>query len=292
MVSSGLSMFHRLWHGLAVSGLGLALMMAPAPGRADASAEGPGLDSAQALSVSQAALGRRIAEHILLDREGRPVALSSFRGKPLLVSFIYTGCFQVCPATTRALQEAVEGLQKSLGVNQFNIVSIGFNQPADSPQALKAFARQYGITVPNWDFLSPPAAIVPELTEDFGFAYVATPAGFDHVLQVSVLDADGRIVRQIYGEDVAAGELGEPLKMLLAGMPLSPANTMLDNLMDRVRIMCTVYDPRTGAYRVDYTLPIQIAGGVTFFILMMIFFINEWRASRQGPHRKRRRGAT
>ena len=30
--------------------------------------------------------------------------------------------------------------------------------------------------------------------------------------------------------------------------------------MDRVRILCTVYDPKTGQYRVDYTLPIQIAG--------------------------------
>ena len=148
------------------------------------------------------------------------MALSSFRGKPLLVSFIYTGCFQVCPTTTRSLQETVEGLQKSLGPNQFNVVSIGFNQPADSPQALKAFAAQYQIKQPNWEFLSPPAAIVPALTQDFGFVYEATPAGFDHVLQVSILDAEGRIVRQVYGEALFPAELGEPLKMLLAGQPV------------------------------------------------------------------------
>ncbi|MHA3904341.1 SCO family protein [Castellaniella sp. WN] len=262
--------------------------MMPVPGRADVAGT-PGLDSARALRSSQAAVGRRIGEHILLDRQGRPVALSSFRGKPLLVSFIYTGCFQICPATTRSLQEAVESLQKSVGVSQFGVVSIGFNQPADSPRALKAFAAQYGITAPNWNFLSPPAAIVPALTADFGFDYVATPAGFDHVLQVSVLDADGRIVRQIYGEDVAAGELGEPLKMLLAGLPMSPANSTLDNLMDRIRILCTVVDPETGAYRVDYTLPIQIAGGATFFILMMAFFVHEWRANRKISSKKRER---
>ncbi|KAB0607868.1 SCO family protein [Castellaniella defragrans] len=264
-------------------------MAAPAAGRAEA-AGNPGLDPGQALRLSQAALGRQVGDHILLDRQGRPVALSSFRGKPLLVSFIYTGCFQICPATTRSLQEAVEALQKSVGASQFNVVSIGFNQPADSPQALKAFATQYGITTPNWDFLSPPAAIVPALTADFGFAYAATPAGFDHVLQVSVLDADGRIVRQIYGEDVVAGELGEPLKMLLAGLPMNAENSVLDNLMDRIRIMCTVLDPETGAYRVDYTLPVQIAGGATFFILMMAFFINEWRTSRRISAKKRDRG--
>ncbi|GAA0232086.1 hypothetical protein GCM10009125_21340 [Castellaniella daejeonensis] len=277
------SILSRLRRGAVLGGLGLALMM-PVPGRADAAVKAttaPGLDLARALQASQAAVGRRVGDHVLLDRQGRPVALSSFRGKPLLVSFIYTGCFQICPATTRALQEAVEALQKSVGVNQFNVVSIGFNQPADSPQALKAFAAQYGITAPNWEFLSPPAAIVPALTADFGFDFVATPAGFDHVLQVSVLDAGGRIVRQIYGEDVAAGELGEPLKMLLAGRSMSRADFTLDHLVDRIRILCTVVDPETGAYRVDYTLPIQIAGGATFFILMMAFFAHEWRSHRK-----------
>ncbi|MGB3424636.1 MAG: SCO family protein [Castellaniella sp.] len=276
---SSRSMFHRAWRGIAACGLGLVLWMWQTPGRADTA--GPGLDAGQALRLSQSAVGRQIGEHILRDRQGRPVALSAFRGRPLLVSFIYTGCFQICPATTRALQEAVEALQKSVGSSQFNVVSIGFNQPADSPQALKAFAAQYGISAPNWDFLSPPGAIVPALAADFGFAYAATPAGFDHVLQVSVLDAEGRIVRQIYGQDVAAGDLGEPLKMLLAGLPLNPSNTLLDNLLDRIRILCTVLDPETGGYRVDYTLPVQIAGGATFFLLMMIFFFNEWRAGRK-----------
>lgn len=249
-----------------------------------------GLDREAALRTSQAAIGRKVGDHILLDREGRPVSLASYRGKPLLVSFIYTGCFQVCPTTTRSLQETVEGLLKSVGPSQFNVVSIGFNQPADSPQALKAFATQYGIRQTNWEFLSPPAAIVPAMAQDFGFVFQASPAGFDHVLQVSILDAEGRIVRQVYGESLVPSELGEPLKMLLAGQPVQ-SNELIDQLMDRVRILCTVYDPKTGAYKVDYTLPLQIAGGVTFFILMMIFFINEWRSSRKMARSKGMRNA-
>ncbi|GAA4005857.1 hypothetical protein GCM10022279_32370 [Comamonas faecalis] len=263
------------------------VMVSPSP----ASAQGKGLDREAALQLSKEAVGQRVGEHVLLNRDGRPVSLASFRGKPLLVSFIYTGCFQICPTTTKSLQETVRELRKSLGDNQFNVVSIGFNQPADSPQAMKAFATQNGINQPNWDFLSPPMAIVPALAANFGFAFEATPAGFDHVLQVSVLDADGRIVHQVYGIEITPGDLGEPLKMLLAGKPFSPANSLLSNLKDRVRIMCTVYDPKTGAYKVDYTLPIQIAGGVTFFIVMLAFFINELRSSRKRTHGKGGRGA-
>lgn len=251
------------------------------------SASGPGLDSAAALRDSQAVLGSRPADYVLLDREGRPVRLEQYRGKPLLVSFIYTGCFTVCPTGTRLLNEAVSGLQDRFGTGQFNVVSIGFNQPADSPQALKAFAAQNRISLPNWEFLSPHASIVPALTRDFGFSYLATAAGFEHVLQLSILDGEGRIVRQVYGDKLSAGQLGEPLKQLLAGAPLAPGAGVAD-LIDRVRILCSVYDPATGTYRVDYGLAIMVAGGVTFALAMAWFFLLEWRAQRR---RRRRTGA-
>jgi protein SCO1 len=240
----------------------------------------PGLDQKAALQASQAAVGQAVGDYTLLDREGRPVRLASYRGKPLLVSFIYTGCFEVCPTTTRSLEEAVRALQGRFGTNQFNVVSIGFNQPADSPQALKAFAAQHRISQPNWDFLSPPAPIVEPLTRNFGFAYEATPAGFDHVLQVSLVDAKGVIVQQVYGDRLAVDALGEPMKQMLIGAPL-PQGMRLDDIIDQVRLLCTVYDPKTGTYRVDYSLAIEFAGGMTFIIAMALYMFNEWRSRRK-----------
>ena len=266
---------------LAVMAIGWGLSLLPAAVLAQAAAApAPGLDQKAAIAASQAALGRTIGDHTLLDREGRPVRLSSYRGKPLLVSFIYTGCFQVCPATTRSLDETVRALQGRFGDNQFNVISIGFNQPADSPQALKAFAAQHRINRPNWDFLSPPMPVVEQLTREFGFRYEATPAGFDHVLQVSLVDAQGRIVRQVYGDKVPADALGEPMKDLLVGVPLSPSTPLAD-LIDQVRLLCTVYDPETGTYRVDYALALEAAGGLTFIIALALYMLNEWRTRRR-----------
>src|SRR5574337_1273336 len=118
----------------------------------------PKLDEAAALRAGQAAIGRTIGEYTLLDRQGRPVRLSAYRGKPLLVSFIYTGCFQVCPASTRLLLEAVKGLDRRFGPQRYQVVSIGFNQPFDSPTAMRAFAAEQRVERPNWEFLSPPPA--------------------------------------------------------------------------------------------------------------------------------------
>ena len=260
----------------------------PQPAFADALADSAtrvdappvGLDQTATLRTSQAAIGNKISDFTLLDREGRAVRLSSYRGKPLLVSFIYTGCFQVCPLTTRSLQNAVEAGRDLFGTNQYNVVSIGFNQPADTPQALKAFARQHRIDQPNWEFLSPHASIVDSLAREFGFRFAATPAGFDHVLQVTMLDAEGRIYRQIYGEELNADSLGEPLKQLMRNAPVAQ-QLKLEDLIDRVRILCTVYDPKTGKYRVKYDLLIEVAGGVTFALAMLWFFLAEWWSRRR-----------
>ena len=261
-----------------------AALEGPAQSATIAPAFSPALDQTTALRDSQAAVGRSIGDYTLQDREGRPVRLSSYRGKPLLVSFIYTGCFQVCPATTQALQRAVSIAESVLGGDRFNVISIGFNQPADSPLALKAFAAQYGINSPNWEFLSPSAAIVPDLSRDFGFRYVATPAGFDHMLQVSLLDAQGRIYRQIYGEAYAADSLTEPLKQLIAGTPVAD-DTSLASIVERVRILCSVYDPRTGKYRVSYGLLFEIAGGATFVLWIIWFYLSEWLTRRRTRRR-------
>lgn len=239
-----------------------------------------GLDAREAVRISQAAIGLQVSDFTLLDREGRPIRLSSYRGKPLLVSFIYTGCFQVCPLTTRALQAAVESGRDVFGTDQFNVVSVGFNQPADSPQALKAFALQHRIDQPNWEFLSPHASIVEALAREFGFNYAATPAGFDHVLQVSIVDAQGRIYRQIYGETLNAASLGEPLKQLMRNAPIAE-QLRLEDLVDRVRILCTVYDPKTGKYRVKYDLLLEVIGGAGFALAMIWFFLAEWWTQRR-----------
>lgn len=245
-----------------------------------------GLEAKSAYAVSQQAIGRAVGDHTLTDREGRPVRLASYRGKPLLVSFIYTGCFEVCPTTTRSLNDTVRALQGRFGTNQFNVISVGFNQPADSPQAMKAFAAQHRIGQPNWDFLSPPPAVVDPLTRDFGFVYQATPAGFDHVLQVSLVDGEGRIVRQVYGDRPAADALGEPMKQLLIGAPL-PEATALETLIDQIRLLCTVYDPKTGTYRVDYALAIEAAGGLTFILAVALYMLNEWRSRRRARRDRR-----
>jgi protein SCO1/2 len=263
----------RTWIGAAFAAVALGASAAqPAPALPATPPAPRALDEAEALQASTAAIGRQLPEFTLRDRRDRPVALADYRGRPLLVSFIYTGCFQVCPMQTRALQQALQRLEPTFSPQQYRVVSIGFNQPFDSPTAMRAFSAQHGIGASHWEFLSPRAEDVPALTEAFGFRYAATPAGFEHVLGVSIVDAEGRIRAQVLGDRLRPDQLGEPLRALLGGAPLPP-RAGLAGVVDRVRILCSVYDPATGRYRTDWKLVLELVGGALFFISVPVYVL-------------------
>ena len=239
------------------------------------------LDENAAFERSQAVVGKPMQNFALLDRDGKPVELSRYKGKPLLVNFVYTACFQVCPTTTRNLQKAVSETVNVMGADRFNIITIGFNQPFDSPQAMKDFAKRYGLDLPNWEFLSPAQAIVNDVTQGFGFSFVATAAGFDHLNQITLVDAEGVIVRQVYGEKFTPKDLAEPLKLLITGSAIPPERNTVKELMERVRILCSVYDPVAGRYRTNYSVYFMIAGFITFMCFLVYMSINVWRNRRR-----------
>ena len=239
----------------------------------------PGLDQEASVRDSLAVIGQQPADISMLDQNGKPVVLSKFRGKPLLVNFIYTGCYRICPNSSRALRKAVNAMRDRFGDNQFNVVSIGFDQPTDSPMALREFAAKQSIRDANWTFLSPAKADVAAVSRSFGFSFMPTPIGYDHTLQVSVLDSSGTIRQQVFGDAFGPDSLGEPLKRLLGGSLVRETRSFSD-LFAKVRILCSVYDPETGRYRTDYSLYIEIAGGATFIFLMIWLALREWREHR------------
>lgn len=222
---------------------------------------GAGQDTRKVLEISQAAMGRDIGDYAFTDSKGREVRFSDFRGRPLLVSFVYTGCFQACPVATQFLLEAVKSARKSLGDDRFQVVSIGFNQPFDSPPAMAAFAKQNGVEDPRWLFLTPRAGEIEAITRRFGFVYEATAAGFDHVTQVSIVDADGVVYRQVYGDQFDLQMLIQPLKELLSGQ--ASRSLTVENVWEKVKLYCTVYDPNSGRYKFNYGIFVEIFAGLT-----------------------------
>ena len=236
-------------------------------------------DQKLALQESQAAIGRSVGDYALRDADGRPLRLADLRGKPLVVHFVYTGCFQVCPVSTQFLATAVAEAERTLGKGAFRVATIGFNLPFDTPAAMKAFGRKSGVASPDWLFLSPEAETLPRLVADFGFRYESTAAGFDHLLQASIVDPSGRIYRQVYGDSFAPQLFVGPLLELAQNAPVPQGN--LQALFDQVKLLCTVYDPVAGRYRLNYVIIAELLVGASVVLGILAFLAAELRRRRR-----------
>ncbi len=242
-------------------------------------------DADKTVQVSQAAVGSQLQDFEFTDSHGRAVSLSQYQGKPLLVSLIFTSCHHVCPAITKHLATAVDAAREALGEDSFRVITVGFDTPVDTPDAMQVFADQQDIDDPGWDFLSASAATMAGLVENVGFVYFPSPRGFDHVNQVTVVDRDGVVYRQVYGAAFDLPWLVEPLKELVFNRP-QPGSHFASDLLGRIKLFCTVYDPSTGRYKFDYSLFVGMGVGVLSVLAVIAYLLMEFlraRRRKKGP---------
>jgi protein SCO1/2 len=250
----------------------LALLLGLALGAPPVAAAVP--DETTALAASRAAIGRRVDGLRFVESSGATLTLDRYRGRPLLVNLVYTACSDVCPTVVQNLYPAVEIAREALGAEAFSVITVGFDPRHDTPERMRSFARQQGVDFSNWHFLSGDRATIDALAEAVGFTFYPSAAGFDHLAQVSVIDADGRVYQQVYGGIFEPPAIVEPLKDLVFGRGRSIWSSK--GLLDRVKLFCTIYDPRTGRYYFSYSLFIGIAVGGTGLAGFGIFLLREW----------------
>lgn len=232
---------------------------------------GDDFDPDDALKTSQAAVGTTPSDHLFLDRRSKEIKLSDFRGKPLVISLIYTSCYHICPTTTQNLARAANAAESAVGGDKYNVITIGFDTHYDTPERLKSYARQQGVASrEGWKFLSADEATIQKLSKELGFIFVPSAKGYDHLIQTSVLDAEGKVYRQIYGMEFDPAHLTGAMKELVFGA--SPATLDLSYIVNRAKLFCTIYDPTTGTYRFNYAMIFGMIVGA-FTLSLTGFFV-------------------
>jgi len=226
----------------------------------------PAFDYDTALATSQDAVGNPVGAHRFIDVDGNPVGLDQLRGKPLVVSMIFTSCYQICPMTTRHLSTVVEKARAALGGDSFNVAMIGFDTAVDTPDAMRFFASKQGVYDRDWYLLSAGPETVEALSKDLGFLYYSSSNGFDHLIQTSIIDAEGRVYRQVYGQVFDTPLLVDPLLELVLGRS-PPEQPLLANLVNRIKLFCTTYDPLRDGYYLDYSLFLGMLIGATIIAI-------------------------
>lgn len=263
----------------------LAPALAPAQDHSGHASPSADWDPERALAFSQAAIGRQPGGHRLTTPEGATLTLESLRGQPLVVSLIYTSCYHTCPVITQTLRRVVEVGDEAFGPGQYHVLTLGFDAPNDTPARMRSYMKQHGIARAGWLAASANAVTVQALASELGFIFFASPKGFDHLAQTTVIDAGGRVYRQVYGEDFAPPALVEPLKELIYGIPAREAG--IGGWVAGIKLFCTVYDPKAGRYRFDFTPFISIGFALSIFAALL--FIG-WRSFSRWSRERRAGG--
>lgn len=236
--------------------------------------DGPRYERDAALALSQSVINNTLSAHSFLDSRGSEVVFSQYRGKPLLVSLIFTSCHHVCPTLTKNLAEVVERAREVLGHDSFSVITVGFDTAVDTPARMGMFAADQGINMDGWDFLSADEETIRSFSRELGFSYYPAPRGFDHLSQLTLVDEKGAIYRQIYGVNYDVQDIVEPLKELVFGKRTN--HSLVEGWINNIRLFCTIYDPHSGRYEFDYSLFIGIGLGLLALGGIAVFILREW----------------
>jgi protein SCO1/2 len=143
----------------------------------------------------------------LVDAEGKSFDLATLRGKVVLVSFVYTTCTGVCPATTQSLGRIQRQLKEAkLWESSVAFVSITLDPARDTPEVLRRYAKLFGADAPGWHFLTGAPAEVGATMRAWGMWAKTLPDGaIDHPSRIFLLDRRGR-QREIYNLEFLKGD--------------------------------------------------------------------------------------
>jgi protein SCO1 len=141
----------------------------------------------------------RAPEFVLSDTAGNPVRLSDYRGRVVLLAFVFTTCPGVCPLISKQMAALQDGLrQDGLFGRKADMLSVTVDPETDTAPVLAAYAKTYGADPAGWRFLRE----TPEKTKPVLKAYdewtKLLPKGeLDHPARVYLIDRNGNI-REIY----------------------------------------------------------------------------------------------
>ncbi len=95
---------------------------------------------------------RALSSMDLVDQEGEPVNLQTFRGQPWFANIIFTRCPGPCARMTQKMRQLQEALPAE--ASEVRLVSLTTDPDFDTPEVLSQYARKFGADTRSWKFLT------------------------------------------------------------------------------------------------------------------------------------------
>jgi protein SCO1/2 len=137
----------------------------------------------------------KVPDFEFIDQEGQIITNKDYDGKVHVVEFFFSTCPSICPIMN---QKMTTIQNEFFGNPEFGIASISITPEIDTPEVLKEYAKNNGITHKNWHLLTGKSEETVFNLSNQGFKLpvgkgVDSHGGFYHSGLFALVDKDGYI---------------------------------------------------------------------------------------------------
>ena len=201
------------------------------------------------------------------DATGQPVSLRRyFRARPVVLALVYYDCPMLCTQVLGGLAGSLQGMSLSVG-KDYDVLVVSFDPgetPAQAADRKKDFVRRYirDAREQNIHFLTGREASIRALTSAVGFnvAYDTATDQYAHPAAITIVTAEGKVSRYLYGVEFAPRDL----KLAL----VEASEGKVGGVVDQMMLFCYHYDPETGKYGLVIMNIVRAAGALTVRVLV------------------------
>lgn len=140
------------------------------------------------------------------NQNGQDLELQELRGKVLVMVMVYTSCKAACPRLVADMRN-IEKQVPAADLDKVKFIMVSIDPATDTPERLKAFAKENLMEDDHWLFLRGTEAATREFATVLAVSYKKiSPIDFSHSNIISVFDEDGVLVHQREGLGVDNAE--------------------------------------------------------------------------------------
>ena len=169
--------------------------------------------------------GDAVPDFKLRNQDGRAIHLAQFKGKSLLITFIYTRCPlpDFCPRVTRNFAVVDKQIAANAALRgKTHLVCVSFDPEHDTPDRLRAYGATYigsdsKDAFADWDFAVPEKTVLLEMAKFFDVGITnAEDGSITHTLSTTLIGPDGNVVRFYPGNEWTVEDVLTDLKKVSA----------------------------------------------------------------------------
>lgn len=142
----------------------------------------------------------------LRDQDGRRVTMRALRGRPVIVTFLYTTCDETCPAQAHTVRGALDELGHDVPA-----IAVAVDPPRDTPRRARAFLAKTR-TLGRIDFVLGSRRQLAPLWK--GFAIQPQSVSREHQTRVTLVDRRGLQRVGFPGAEATPERLAHDLRLL------------------------------------------------------------------------------